>query len=137
MCYIYYILYPTRTSLIFFSKKIPLLVSQKKDKNIMAPRAERSPLDPEIFHNYLGVVLSHYCPAFLPGQTDQEIHRLLEWGLFFLNTDGHNCFYWPCWTFKICPTTEKPPEPLNYCGHWHCVYCDCPNFIQHTTPIFP
>jgi hypothetical protein len=101
----------------------------------MAPTVRRSQLDSDIFPNYLGVVLSYYCPTFLAGHSNAEIHDFLKWGSVILDTNGHNNFFWPCWTFNICPTTEETPEPLSYGSHWHCVYCDCPNFLNYFSPM--
>jgi hypothetical protein len=102
----------------------------------MSSNTTRIPLNTNIFPNYLGVVLSHYCPLFLAGHTAEEIHFSLNWLTLVQDNGTHNCFYWPCWAFKICPTTESSPIPFYCCSHWHCVYCDCANFIEHFTPFF-
>jgi hypothetical protein len=40
----------------------------------MDPPAERTIFVKDLFPNYLGVILSHYCPAFLAGRSEEEIH---------------------------------------------------------------
>jgi hypothetical protein len=51
----------------------------------MTPNSERIPLDTNTFPNYLGVVLSHYCPTFLGGHTAEGIHFSLNWVTSFLD----------------------------------------------------
>jgi hypothetical protein len=70
----------------------------------MDPPAERTILVTDLFPNYLGVILSHYCPAFLAGRSEEEIHSFLNEKSSSLDNGSHKCFYWPCWAFNICPT---------------------------------
>ena len=44
----------------------------------MDPPAERTILVKDLSPNYLGVILSHYCPAFLAGRSGEEIHSSLN-----------------------------------------------------------
>ena len=102
----------------------------------MFPTIVRKLLNPAIFPNYLGVAILHYCPHFLTGQSAEEIHFSLNWKTLVLDNGVHNCFYWPCWAFKICPTTENPPDLLHHYSHWHCIFYDCAHFTHRSTPLF-
>ena len=61
----------------------------------MDPPSERKILVTDHFPNYLGVILSHYCPAFLAGRSEEEIHSFLNEESSSLDNGSHNCFFGP------------------------------------------
>jgi len=76
-------------------------------------------------------VLRFHCPSFLPEYNRQEIHNILEYKFHALDLGFHQCLFWPCWFFEMCPSTQDfTHRDPDLDGHWHCVYADCPYFFD-------
>lgn len=103
----------------------------------MSNYSARTILNMDHYPNYLGIILRHYCPSFLPNFNSKGIHEFLTWKYCFVDFGNHHCLFWPCWLFFLCPTTGTVSKPISCDNHWHCVYADCPKFIHHVhTPPF-
>jgi|688.fasta_scaffold49371_1 hypothetical protein len=65
----------------------------------MDPPEERKISVKDLSPNYLGVILSHYCPAFPAGRSEEEIHSSL-------NEESSSLFY------KKTPYAYFSPQAL-------------------------
>lgn len=95
----------------------------------------RAILNTEDFPDYLGVVLRYHCPNFLDCYNIPQLHAFLEWKYVHVDQRNHHCVFWPCWLFSLCPTTQRTPYPISGDNHWHCIYGDCPRFINHVNTL--
>jgi hypothetical protein len=104
----------------------------------MISHSKRAQIEIESYPHYLGIVLRYYCPGFLPQYNPRALHNFLEWKYLIVDHSNHHCIFWPCWLFHLCPTTNTMSRPISYDNHWHCIYADCPRFLNfvHTPPFF-
>jgi len=67
----------------------------------------RTILNMDHYPNYLGIILRHYCPSFLPNFNSKGIHEFLTWKYCFVDFGNHHCLFWPCWLFFYAQPLEQ------------------------------
>jgi hypothetical protein len=103
----------------------------------MSNYSTRTILNMDHYPNYLGIILRHYCPSFLPNFDSKGIH-VFKMEILFCRFRKPSLFILGLLAFFLCPTTGTASKPISCDNHWHCVYADCPKFIYHvhTSPFY-